>query len=68
MSSVPLWAGSATAQQGRFLKSVKARPNLHIITDAHTTSVQVEAGRATGVTFFKGGRHGLEQQIRPAVR
>ena len=51
-----------------FLKPVKARPNLHIITNAHTTSVQVEAGRATGVTFSKGGGMALNSKFWPAVR
>ena len=46
-----------------FLNPVKSRKNLHIITNAHTTSVQIENGRATGVTFSHGGRHGREQQI-----
>ena len=46
-----------------FLNPAKARKNLHIITDAHTTALQIENGRATGVTFSKGGRHGLETQI-----
>ena len=46
-----------------FLTPAKSRPNLHIITNAHTTSIQVEGGRATGVTFAKGGRHGIQQQV-----
>jgi choline dehydrogenase len=46
-----------------FLNPVKARKNLHIITHAHTTSVIIEEGRATGVAFSKGGRHGTQQQV-----
>ena len=51
-----------------FLKPVKSRPNLHIITDAHTTSIQVEGDRATGVTFSKAGGMGLNNRFWPAVR
>ena len=46
-----------------FLNPIKSRKNLHIITHAHTTSVIIEKGRANGVVFSRGGRHGEERQV-----
>ena len=39
-----------------YLQSVRTRANLHIVTDARTTRIQVENGRATGVDYVVGKR------------
>jgi len=38
-----------------FLKPVRNRPNLRVITGAHTKRVNIEDGRATGIVFDLGG-------------
>jgi len=39
-----------------FLKPVKHRPNLTIVTHAHTRRVLIESGRAVGVEYSRNGR------------
>lgn len=39
-----------------FLRSALRRPNLILATDAMVSRVEIEAGRATGVTWTSGGR------------
>ena len=39
-----------------YLQSVRTRANLHIVTDARTTRIRVENGRATGVDYVVGKR------------
>ena len=37
-----------------FLKPVRSRPNLTVVTHAHTKRVRIEGGRATGVEYWQG--------------
>ena len=39
-----------------YLNPVKDRPNLQVVTDARTTRIRVENGRATGVDYVVGKR------------
>ena len=39
-----------------FLRPVRARPNLTVITGAHVTRVRIESGRARGVDWVADGR------------
>jgi len=39
-----------------FLRPVRARPNLKVITGAHVTRVRIESGRARGVEWIADGR------------
>ncbi len=38
-----------------YLRPAKSRPNLHIETNALTTQIHIEAGRANAVTYQQGG-------------
>lgn len=38
-----------------FLKPVRNRPNLRVVTSAHTKRVKIEDGKATGIVFDLGG-------------
>ncbi|MGB0553239.1 MAG: GMC family oxidoreductase [Alphaproteobacteria bacterium] len=38
-----------------FLKPVRNRPNLRVVTGAHTKRVKIEDGKATGIVFDLGG-------------
>ena len=38
-----------------FLKPVRNRPNLRVVTNAHTKRVKIEDGKATGIVFDLGG-------------
>ncbi len=41
-----------------YLRPIRSRPNLHIVTHAEVEAVQIEEGRAIGVTLVrKGSRH-----------
>ena len=44
-----------------FLRPVRARPNLTVITGAHVTRVRIESGRACGVEWVADGRPGAAQ-------
>ena len=46
-----------------FLNPAKSRPNLKIITRAHTTKILFEGKRAIGVRYAKGGRGGREVDV-----
>lgn len=39
-----------------YLVDAQKRPNLRVLTNAHTTRVTIEDKRATGVEYIKGGR------------
>ena len=47
-----------------FLDPVKSRPNLTVLTRAQVRSIDIDGGRATGVTF----RHGFGSQTVKAAR
>jgi choline dehydrogenase len=38
-----------------YLRPVRRRPNLAVITDAHATRIGIEAGRAASVDYVRGG-------------
>lgn len=44
-----------------FLNPARKRANLRVITAAQASRILVENGRATGVTYHLGGRHGSER-------
>ena len=47
-----------------YLRPAKSRPNLHIITRAHSTGVILEGKRAVGVRYDKGGNNGKPMTVR----
>ena len=46
-----------------YLKPVMARPNLRVVTEARTTRIRIENGRAAGVDYVVGKRQ-LAQSVR----
>ncbi len=44
---------SSTAEA--YLKPARRRPNLHVVTEAFATKVEIEDGAATGVLYERGG-------------
>lgn len=66
----------ATTQRGRrhsvakaFLRPVKQRPNLHILTDARATKLLIDPGnkRAFGVEYYKNGRKRIVRARKEVV-
>jgi choline dehydrogenase len=60
-----------TIQNGRrvsaaraFLHPAMKRPNLRVLTHAHTTSLVLEGKRAVGVRYLRGGRDGVPGEVR----
>ena len=49
-----------------FLKPVKNRDNLTIITNAHATEILLDGKRATGITYCRGGAKGKIYKIHAA--
>ncbi len=47
-----------------YLHPARKRPNLHVITKAHSTSLVMDGKRVTGVRYAKGGRGGAEVEVR----
>ena len=47
-----------------FLHPAMRRPNLRVVTHAHTTSLVLEGKRAVGVRYLKGGRDGAASEVR----
>jgi len=50
-----------------YLHPVKARPNLEVITRAHTKRIVVEDGRATGVIFERPGGEDVLVKVRREI-
>jgi choline dehydrogenase len=51
-----------------FLHPVRGRPNLKVLTEAHSTAITFDAKRATGVEFLRGGeRKKAEAKIEVIV-
>jgi choline dehydrogenase len=46
-----------------FLRPAVKRGNVHVITNAHATSIILDGKRATGVAYSKGGRGGKPSQV-----
>ena len=55
--------GKRWSSAAAFLRPAIGRPNLTVLTEAHTTRVVVESGRATGVEY---SREGQRQTVRAA--
>jgi choline dehydrogenase len=47
-----------------FLQPAMKRPNLHVRTNAHATSIVLDGKRATGVRYLLGGAHGAPKEVR----
>jgi choline dehydrogenase len=47
-----------------FLHPARKRPNVHVRTHAHATSIIFEGKRAVGVRYLKGGRGGTPVEVR----
>ena len=47
-----------------FLHPARKRPNVHVRTHAHATSIIFEGKRAVGVRYMKGGRNGTPMEVR----
>jgi choline dehydrogenase len=47
-----------------FLRPVMRRPNVHVRTGAHATSIVLEGKRAVGVRYAAGGRGGQPVEVR----
>ncbi|MEW9900899.1 choline dehydrogenase [Chitinivorax sp. PXF-14] len=50
-----------------YLRPIRNRPNLNIITDAHATRVIFEGKRAVGVEYRRGGRVSVAKASREVV-
>src|SRR6185436_9544061 len=60
-----------TIQNGRRVSAARAflhpalrRPNLRVITHAHTTNLVLDGKRAVGVRYLEGGRGGTPSEVR----
>ena len=49
------WKGRRSSTAAAFLTPAKHRANLHIVTDALVTKIDLEAGEATAVRYERGG-------------
>ena len=49
-----------------FLHPARKRPNVHVQTHAHATSIIFEGKRAVGVRYVKGGKGGTPLEVRAA--
>lgn len=49
------WKGRRSSSASAFLAPARRRPNLHIVTDALVTKIDVEAQQATAVRYERGG-------------
>jgi choline dehydrogenase len=49
------WKGRRSSTAAAFLTPAKSRSNLHIVTEALVTKIEVEAGVATAVCYERGG-------------
>jgi choline dehydrogenase len=47
-----------------FLRPAMRRPNLRVVTSAHTTNLTLEGKRAVAVRYLKGGQGGVAHQVR----
>jgi choline dehydrogenase len=47
-----------------FLRPAMRRPNVHVRTHAHATSIVLDGKRAVGVRYAKGGRGGASAEVR----
>ena len=47
-----------------FLRPAMQRPNLHVRTAAHATSIILDGKRAVGVRYAKGGHGGAPEEVR----
>jgi choline dehydrogenase len=47
-----------------FLHPARKRPNVHVRTHAHATSIVFEGKRAVGVRYMRGGRGGTPVEVR----
>ncbi|HEY7085598.1 MAG TPA: GMC family oxidoreductase N-terminal domain-containing protein [Hyphomicrobiaceae bacterium] len=46
-----------------FLHPAMRRPNLHVLTNAHTTNIILDGKQAVGVRYLKGGRDGTASTV-----
>ncbi len=63
---VTLKNGERFSAAKAYLRPNLSRPNLQVITDAHTTRILLEGKRAVGVEVRIGGRGGELKQLRAA--
>jgi len=47
-----------------YLRPAMRRPNLTVLTRAHTSKIVLEGKRAVGIRYFKGGRGGQPMEVR----
>lgn len=53
--------GARCSSYDAFVKPIRKRPNLTVLTEAHVEKVDLEGGRAVGVTFLRGEtRHSVK--------
>ena len=50
-----------------FLKPVRKRPNLHILSNAHATKILFEGKRAVGLEYMRGGVSGTVRATREVI-
>jgi choline dehydrogenase len=56
--------GRRVSAAGAFLHPAMRRPNLRVLTHAHTTNLVLDGKRAVGVRYLKGGRGGRPSEVR----
>ena len=59
--------GRRSSSSRAYLRPIRGRPNLTVETHAHALKVTIEAERATGVEYVKGGRVAKARATREVV-
>lgn len=61
------WKGRRCSAATAYLRPARSRKNLHIVTGATVTRVDIADGRATGVTYERGGRMQRVTAVRETI-
>ncbi len=59
-----IFKGRRVSAARAFLNPALKRPNVHLVTHAHVTSLVLEGRRAIGVTYARDGRQGASMTVR----
>lgn len=59
--------GARCSSYEAFIRPVRRRPNLAVVTEALVEKVDIEGGRATGVTFLRGGERIKVEATREVI-
>jgi choline dehydrogenase len=59
-----IYNGRRVSAARAFLRPAMRRPNLRVVTRAHSTAIMLEGKRAVGVRYCKGGPGGHSREVR----